>query len=79
MESNWRLNVIDQGLEGMDLQMLAQFVLPSPVFGDWWGITNRRDVWTFKPDALGQLQTFLFLPGIFPNGWPYGAVVHPDH
>jgi hypothetical protein len=89
LESNWRFNVWDQGLNGLPVVMLARYRPPLDVFWVFWSPPGNP---LFPVGNIGVVETgaeagmlevdidsFQTKPGGPHQGFPYGQNVDPDH
>lgn len=71
--------IADEGLQYDDLLMLSRFIFPGFNIGTHLALTrSERRLITYRP-VLGQLTRYIDL-GVYPMaGYPFLALVHPDH
>lgn len=82
MESNWRYNVADQGLAGLNVVLLARLL--SPLGREWLQLTidsAGRSASAFDITFVGDQMTFTNILPIVTSAspFPFGLAVEPDH
>jgi len=80
LESNWRWNVAELGMQGTDWELAAE--IPEPVFGQFYLVKRKGSLrgWVYyvlDPDQLPTLWlSFVLTPAM--GHFPWGEIVNPD-